>query len=94
MKEPTASKVIAKVRGDVVESAGVLPVLECPAGVEARKRVNIQGDEVFMVINHERGGKQFDLPWSAHEHLTGSDVRVLKLEAYAVAVLTRIKEGA
>jgi beta-galactosidase len=79
---------------DIVKSAGVESVMECPAGVEARKRVNMQGEEVFIIINHERGGKQFDLPWSAHEHLTGSDVRALKLEAYAVAVLTRIKEGA
>ena len=85
---------LQKLIDEIVKSAGVMPVLECPAGVEARKRVNIQGDEVIMVINHERGEKQFDLPWSAHEHLTSSDVHALKLEAYGVAVLTRIKEGA
>jgi hypothetical protein len=78
---------------DIVESAGVMPVLECPAGVEARKRVNIQGDEVFMVINHERNEKLVRLPWLAHEHLTDSNIHELKLQAHTVAVLTRAKAG-
>jgi beta-galactosidase len=80
-----------KLIDDIVESAGLLPVLECPAGVEARKRVNVQGAEIYVVINHERDEKQVAIPWLAHEHLTGLDVHELKLGAYAVAVLTRLK---
>ena len=79
---------------DIVKSAGVVSVMECPVGVEARKRVNTHGHEVFIVINHERTEKKVKLPWRAHEHLTGSDVHKLKLESYGVAVLTLVeKEG-
>jgi beta-galactosidase len=79
---------------DIVKFADVESVMECPGGVEARKRVNMQGDEVFIVINHERTEKKVNLPWRAYEHLTGSDVHKLKLEPYGVAVLTSIeKEG-
>jgi len=76
----------------ITESAGVLPVLECPVGVEARKRINADGDEVFIVINHERTEKQVDLPWFAHEHISGLDMRELQLKAYGVAVLTRVQK--
>jgi len=79
---------------DILKSAGVEPVMKCPAGVEARTRLNAQGDEIFIVINHERTGKKMLLPWLAHEHLTGLDVSELNLSAYDVAVLTRVgKEG-
>ena len=79
---------------DIVKSAGVESVMEYPIGVEARKRVNPHGHEVFNIINHERTEKEVNLPWTAHEHLTGSDVHKLKLESYGVAVLTLVeKEG-
>ncbi len=78
---------------DIVKSAGVESVMECPVGVEARKRVSTQGDEVFIVINHERTEKKVNLPWPAHEHLTGSDMHKLKLESYGVAVLTSVEKG-
>ena len=64
--------------------------MECPNGVEARKRVNVQGDEVFIVINHERTEKKVALPWLAHDHLTVTDTGELELEPYGVAVLARL----
>jgi beta-galactosidase len=84
-----------KLIDDIAKSAGVEPVMECPIGVEARKRVNrvnsvnAQGDEVFILINHEREQKKVSLPWLAHEHLKDLDTSELLLESYGVAVLTR-----
>jgi beta-galactosidase len=80
-----------KLMDDIVKSAGVESVVECPVGVEARRRMNAPGEEVFIVINHERTEKKVNLPWRAHEHLTGSDVNKLKLEPYGVAVLTPVE---
>ncbi|HZJ24723.1 MAG TPA: beta-galactosidase [Anaerolineales bacterium] len=76
----------------IVQSAGVLPVMECPVGVEVRKRVSAQGDEVFIIISHERTGRNMNLPWLAHEHLHGLDIRELQLEPYGVAVITRAEK--
>ena len=81
-----------KLMDDIVKSAGVEPVMECPVGVEARRRVNEQGNEVFIVINHERAEKKLKLPWAAQEHLSGSAVSELNLKAYGVAVLTRAEK--
>lgn len=78
-----------KLIDEIVQSADVLPVLETPVGVEARKRVGAQGGEVFIIINHERKQKQVDLPWQAREHLHGRAVRELQLEPYGVAIVTR-----
>jgi beta-galactosidase len=74
----------------IVTIAGVRPVLETPAGVEARKRVDAQGKEILIVINHERTVKQVRLPWAAQEHLSGqAKASELQLAPYGVAVLTR-----
>jgi beta-galactosidase len=73
---------------EIVKSAGVAPVMDCPINMEARKRVNAQGDEIFIVVNHERDEKKMKLPWPAYEYITGLDTHELKLGAYGVAVLT------
>jgi len=74
----------------IVEAAGVQPVWETPTGVEARKRVGTNGEDIFILINHERTGKLVKLPWPVREHLTGqSAVDEFRLEPYGVAVLTR-----
>ncbi len=76
----------------VVKIAGVRPVMETPAGVEARKRVNVEGEEVFIVINHERAEQLVRLPWPAREHLSEQSVEdELKLAPYGVAILTRLE---
>jgi beta-galactosidase len=74
----------------IVTQAGIQPVLETPKGVEARKRVGAQRQEVWIVINHEREEKQVHLAWPAQEHLSGDAVNGdLSLGPYGVAVLTR-----
>ena len=73
----------------IVKMAVVKPLLETPTGVEARKRVNAEGEEVFIVINHERTEQVVRLPWPACEHLSGQAVvDELRLAPYGVAVLT------
>ena len=74
----------------IVTLAGIRPALETPDGVEAHKRVNDQGQEIWIVINHEREEKRVHLAWPAQEHLTGQGVNGdLCLGPYGVAVLTR-----
>jgi len=73
-----------KLMDDIVESAGVQPIMETPVGVEVRKR-----GEVFIIINHEQIDKKVSLPWQAREHLSGRDVHDLELEPYGVAIVTR-----
>jgi len=73
----------------IMHAAGVKPLLDTPAGVEARRRVKADGQEVFVLINHERDEKSLRLPWPAREHLQGlTDLDELKLPPYGVAVLT------
>jgi beta-galactosidase len=70
--------------------AGIRPALGTPSGVEAHKRMNAQGREIWIVINHERMEKQVPLAWPAQEHLGGHAVNGnLSLGPYGVAVLTR-----
>jgi len=76
----------------IVRMAVVKPPLDTPAGVEARKRMNVEGEEVFIVINHERAEQLVQLPWPAREHLSGQTVLdELRLAPYGVAVLTRLE---
>jgi beta-galactosidase len=74
----------------ITQDAEVEPSLETPSGVEASKRVNPVGGEIFILINHTRTPQQVELPWSANEHLHHQEVgHQLILEPYDVAVLTR-----
>jgi beta-galactosidase len=74
----------------IVQMAGIRPALETPVGVEARKRVNAKGEEIFIVINHEREERQVHLPWPGHEHLTGMTLSLLNMGPYDVGVITRL----
>ncbi|HEV2073721.1 MAG TPA: DUF4350 domain-containing protein, partial [Thermomicrobiales bacterium] len=74
----------------IVKEAGVEPVMQTSSGVEARKRVDGQGKEVYIVVNHERTEQILGLPWPAHNHLTDrEEVEDMLLAPYGVAVLTR-----
>jgi hypothetical protein len=46
----------------ISQAAVIRPVMETPVGVEVRKRVNANGEEIFIVINHERKEQQVHLP--------------------------------
>ena len=77
----------------IVQFAGILPVLDMPQGVEARTRIDAKGKEIFIIINHERVEHLVELPWPAHEHLSGQTLkRQLKLEPYGVAILTQFSQ--
>jgi beta-galactosidase len=72
----------------IIQRADILPVLDTPQGVEARKRIDPKGNEIFIIINHERVEHWVELPWPAHEHLSGQSLQSqLKLEPYGVAIL-------
>jgi beta-galactosidase len=73
----------------IAREAGLRPVLETPAGVEACLRVGAEGREVFILINHGSALKTVALPWQARNHLSGQIVSHLALEPYGAAVLTR-----
>jgi beta-galactosidase len=75
----------------LVKNAQVRPVMGTPAGIEARKRVNAEEEEIYIVINHTREEKRVPLPWPAREHLSGEMGQGdLILAPYGVAVLTRV----
>jgi beta-galactosidase len=78
-----------KLLDQITQAAGVAPAMQTPAGVEARKRINAHGEEITILINHERRPQLVALPWPAREYLTGRTVTELELEAYGVAVITR-----
>ena len=73
----------------ITTEAGVLPVMSTPSGVEACRRVNSNGGEVFILINHSLSEQRIHLPWPAQEHLCGKTFTdELILDTYGVAVLT------
>ena len=74
----------------ILREAGLHPVLETPAGVEACLRVGADGHEVFILINHGNASQTVWLPWQACNHLDGQIVTHLALEPYGAAVLTRV----
>jgi beta-galactosidase len=78
-----------KLIDSIASAAGVQPLMETPAGVEARKRVSAQGREVYLIMNHEKTGQIMTLPWRGYDHLSKRDVHELQLEPYGVAVVTR-----
>jgi beta-galactosidase GanA len=77
----------------LVGTAMMKPVMEVPTGVEVRKRVNAEKEEIFIVINHEREEKRVPLPWPAREHLSGEAGKgELILAPYGAAILTKVTD--
>jgi len=61
-----------------------------PTGVEICQRIKPDGTRIHIVINHRNEAQTVKLPWSAREHLSGTDCSgELTLSAYEVAILTR-----
>ena len=76
--------------GYIANFAGIRPVLETPDGVEVCHRKTPTGENVYIVINHERSEQVVELPWHAQEHLSGLVLEEgIKLKGYSVAVLTK-----
>jgi beta-galactosidase len=74
----------------ILKTAGIRPMMDAPPGVQVRKRVNPEGKDILIVINHERAVQTVQLPWPAVEHLTGLTVGdQLKLGPYGVVLLSQ-----
>ena len=75
---------------DIQKLLRVAPVLATPPNLEACKRIRPDGEEVFILINHEAAPRKITMPWPAQEHISGlrltGEVRMMP---YGVAVLTR-----
>jgi beta-galactosidase len=70
----------------------VKPVMETPRGVEACQRITPDGQEIYILINHEVSPKKVSIPWEAHEHLSGgTGSGELTLAPYGVAILTKVE---
>jgi beta-galactosidase len=68
----------------------VVPNLETPPGLEACKRIRPDGQEVFILINHEPEIHKISLPWPADEHISGQRLASsARLAPFGVAVLTK-----
>jgi beta-galactosidase len=77
----------------ILRTAGIKPEIDAPLGVEVRKRVSAEGEEVYIVINHERAEQILELPWPVHEHLSKQSARdALALAPYSVAIVTRLEQ--
>jgi beta-galactosidase len=68
----------------------VKPIIETPSGVEACQRVTPNGQDIYLLINHEVSPKKVSIPWEAHEHLSGGTGKgELTLAPYGIAILTK-----
>lgn len=77
----------------ILQTAAIKPEIDAPLGVEVRKRVNAEGEGIFIIINHERVEQIVELPWPAHEHLSRQSARdALALAPYSVAIITRLEQ--
>lgn len=64
--------------------------INTPPNVEARRRTNKSGEDIYLVINHAASEQVVQLPWPAFEHISSHEVAdEIKLPPYGVAVLTR-----
>jgi len=74
----------------LLQTAGIKPWIQAPAGIEVCRRVNVEGKDVFIVINHARVEQLVELPWPGDDVLSGlSALKKFKIAPYGVAVLTR-----
>jgi beta-galactosidase len=75
----------------VFRNAGISPVMQTPAGVEACRRLGRAGEEIIILINHRRTSQLVQLPWLAYEHIESRELDAdITLEPYGVAVLTHL----
>jgi beta-galactosidase len=67
-----------------------LPKIDTPPGVEVCLRIGPNGEQICVVINHERAPANITLPFPAQNPLTGQPVTgAFRLAPYGVAVLIK-----
>jgi beta-galactosidase len=72
-----------------LQNAGIQKI-DAPSGVEISIRVRPNGEQLYVVINHERSPASITLPSSAQNPLTGQPVTgAFRLAPYGVAVLIK-----
>ena len=75
----------------IILEAGIKPVLETPDGVAVCKRVNVEGKEIYILINHTRKEQIIHLPWNVQKYLPDQNIHnELTMEPYGISVFTRI----
>ncbi len=75
----------------IILEAGIKPVLETPDGVAVCKRVNGEGKEIYILINHNRKEQIIHLPWNVQKYLPDQNIHnELTMEPYGISVFTRI----
>ena len=73
----------------VLEEVGLASSIEAPDGVEVATRSDSSGNDVWILVNHERSDRTVTLPWPAHDHIGNVSIRdELVLPPYGIAVLT------
>lgn len=73
---------------NIAKRAGISQIMETPTGVEASQRVTSTGEELIILINHERSEKKVRLPRSVNEYLSDQSVSgYLELGPYGIAVI-------
>jgi beta-galactosidase len=71
----------------------IKPVLTTSRGVEVCQRTTPEGQQVYIVINHQPREVKILIPWAAREHLSGfSGKGQVTLEPYGVVVLTKTED--
>jgi beta-galactosidase len=69
-----------------------VPAINSVLGIEVGTRTKPDGEIVYIIINHTGIEKIIQLPWTAHDHLTGQEYNAgFPLSAYGVAVVTQVK---
>jgi beta-galactosidase len=73
----------------IMTAAGAEPFMRTPPGVEVRTRQRADGRRLYFLFNHDPGTVSVQLPWPAHDHLTGRRLAGdFPLKPYEVAILT------
>lgn len=75
------------------QNAGIKsPPINVPEGVEVRPMTNANGEDLWLVINHQQTAKIINPPWPVIEHFSGKTLESkFKVAPYGVAILTRSK---
>ncbi len=82
----------AKLIQHVCTIRNIKPVMDTPGGVEVCQRETPDGQQVYLVINHQNHPQVVTIPWEAHEHLSGGSGKGdLTLSPYGVAILTKVE---
>jgi beta-galactosidase len=72
-----------------VQNAG-LQKIQTPPGIEVSVRVSPEGNQIYLVVNHERSPANVTLPVPTENPLTGQQVTgAFRLAPYGVAVLVK-----